>query len=74
MSTQSVRALLAVVTLFAVVIAAGLAFFKGPELSQLQLTLLTMLLTSLIGKLSTAFTYYFDGVPSKNEPAPEAVQ
>ena len=67
MKLSTVRALLAIVTLVAVIAAAGLAFFLGPRLSDVQLTLLTMLLTSLIGKLSTAFTYFFDGTPTKPE-------
>ena len=45
MKLANVRALLAILTLVAVVVAAGLAFFLGPELSEVQLTLLTMLLT-----------------------------
>jgi hypothetical protein len=67
MTTPNVRALLAVLTLVSVIVAAGLAFFLGPHLSDVQLTLLTMLLTSLIGKLSTAFTYFFDGTPKTPE-------
>ena len=72
MTTANVRALLAILTLLSVIAAAGLAFVLGPKLSDVQLTLLTMLLTSLIGKLATAFGYYFDGLPSKpaTEPTP----
>jgi len=67
MNIANVRALLAVTTLVAVILAAGMAFLLGPKLSDVQLTLLTMLLTSLIGKLATAFTFYFDGLPPKPE-------
>jgi len=67
MKLSNVRALLAILTLVAVIAAAGLAFFLGPMLTDVQLTLLTMLLTSLIGKLSTAFIFYFDGLPTKPE-------
>ena len=67
MKLSTVRALLAILTLVSVVAAAGLAFFFGPKLSEVQLTILTMLLTSLIGKLATVFTFYFDGLPTKPE-------
>ena len=71
MTTPNVRALLAILTLLAVIAAAGAAFLLGPKLSDVQLTLLTMLLTALIGKLATAFTFYFDGLPSKPAAQPE---
>lgn len=70
---QSIRATLAIATLAAVIAAAALAFFVGPALSDVQLTLLTMLLTALIGKLNTAFAYFFDGLPEgAGKPPPPA--
>lgn len=72
---QTIRAALAIATLAAVIAAAALAFFVGAALSDVQLTLLTMLLTALVGKLNTAFAYFFDGLPDgagKPPPPPAA--
>ena len=72
MSTNIVRAILAIIALFSVIGAGALAFFV--QLTPVQQNFLTMIVTALVTKVSSAFNYYYDGTPSKpNYPATTSV-
>lgn len=63
MTLTTLRATLAIITLAAVIMFGVLIFYF--TLTPVQQAVLTMIVTALIGKLSTAFSYIFDGVPEK---------
>lgn len=72
MSLDSIRARLAYLALAALIGAAALAFLLGDQLSGVQLTLLTMIVTQIAGKASAAFSYFFDGVAGAKPAEPPA--
>lgn len=69
MTPNKTRAGLAFLALLALIAGGVLAYFYGDKLNSVQLALLTMVLTKIADKVSSAFAYYFDGTPHTNNPS-----
>lgn len=70
MAADRTRAGLAFVALAGLIGAGVGAFWIGAGLNEVQITLLTMIVTQVASKVSAAFGYFFDGTAGKGGAGP----